>query len=264
MAATGEATSAAVKVTRHAQPGTFGTVTRMSLAGFPPQHGTYEPGGAVRKASKEVTFKHIGKTRRIYVSGRPGTTPAPAVFLLHGAGRTGLSMIDMWQDMARKKGVILIAPDAISGSWTSKDMDAGFVEKAIKAAERIRPIDRERIFLFGHYAGAVHAAKLLNADQAIWRAGALHGGFPGKFAPVARPDAPPFRIYLGTEDHIFSIEDAKRTGQRFSKAGHDTELHAIPGHNHWFYVIGPALAADTWAWFRSQPGPAAKFQRVSN
>ncbi|MGB0507235.1 MAG: hypothetical protein ACPGGK_13650 [Pikeienuella sp.] len=36
----------------------------------------------------------------------------PVVVLFHGAGRSGLSMIDMWQSTARKHGIVLIAPNS--------------------------------------------------------------------------------------------------------------------------------------------------------
>jgi len=37
----------------------------------------------------------------------------PAIILLHGADRDGLSVIDMWASLADREGLILIAPDSV-------------------------------------------------------------------------------------------------------------------------------------------------------
>ena len=101
-----------------------------------------------------------------------------------------------------------------------------------------------------------YAAFLVNRGIGPWRAAALHGGYgpPDQYRPT--PEAPPLRLYLGERDHIFSVEGAQAAAAALAAAGHDTELHLIPDHTHWFYEIGPNLAADAWGWFNRLDDPS--------
>jgi predicted esterase len=184
-----------------------------------------------------------------------GDAPAPVVVLLHGAGRDGLSMLDMWQRVGRTQSLVLIAPEARGKTWAADDLTATRVAAMLDAVAATRAIDRDAVFLFGHSDGARHAAFLANRGIGPWRAVALHGGYGPPSEYRANPGAPPLRLYLGERDHIFSVAGARASATALASAGHETELHLIPGHTHWFYEIGPELAADAWRWFAGMAGP---------
>lgn len=257
--------AAAARPAAPVPPGRFSSVTRRGLSPAEQPAGySYEPGSSVRRAARQAVISHNGQQRTIQIAAQPGRSAAPVVFLLHGSGRNGLSMIDMWLPVARQKGVVLIAPDSPRKNWQAEDMDSAFISLALDAASELRPVDRERVYLFGHSFGAIYASALANSGQTIWKAVALHGGYASGLQTAPKADAPPLRIYLGTEDHLFSAAGAQETGQALAAAGHDVSLHLIPSHTHWFYEIGPRIAADAWSWFRSRPGPAAEPQSFSN
>ncbi|MFB9149805.1 hypothetical protein [Roseovarius ramblicola] len=186
----------------------------------------------------------------------PGEAPAPVVVLLHGAGRDGLSMLEMWQRVGRTRSVVLIAPEAAGQTWSAGDLDAGRIAAMLDDVAGRRAIDRGRVYLFGHSDGARLAALLLNRGIGPWRAAALHAGYGPAGHYLPNPEAAPLRLYLGARDHIFSVAGARASAAALAAAGHETELHLIPGHTHWFYEIGPALAADAWRWFEGVEDPS--------
>jgi predicted esterase len=185
----------------------------------------------------------------------PSGTPTPVVVLLHGANRDGLSMLDMWQRVGRTRSVVLIAPDAPGKTW-AQDITGERISAMLDTIAETRAIDRDHVYLFGHSAGASYAALLVNRGIGPWRAAAVHGGYgpPDQYRPT--PAARPLRIYLGERDRVFSVAGAQAAAEALAAAGHDTELHLIPDHTHWFYEIGPNLAADAWGWFESLDDPS--------
>lgn len=176
--------------------------------------------------------------------------PAPLILLFHGAGRDGLSMIDMWQAVADENGLVLVAIDDINGA-PGEIPDGGFLQQVIEAASAAYPIDRDRMFLFGHSAGAVTAQLVANRVIGPWRGAAVHAGYVNPAQLLRIDDAPPVRHYLGTSDNIFDVEGARISADYMARAGHDFDLILIPGHTHWFYEGGPDFAADAWAWFQT-------------
>jgi acetyl esterase/lipase len=96
------------------------------------------------------------------------------------------------------------------------------------------------------------AQEVLNrAEAGLWQAAAVHAGFAGGVRVGAARAAAPFRVYLGSEDHIFSVAAARESAEAMAAHGHPAELLVIPGHTHWFYEIGPDIAEHAWAWFAS-------------
>ncbi len=81
----------------------------------------------------------------------------------------------------------------------------------------------------------------------------LHAGYAPSKALQRRKTPKPYRLYLGAEDHIFSVETARALGRAMAEAGHDNELVVIPRHTHWLYQVGPQIAEDAWAWLDSLP-----------
>ncbi|WP_294225630.1 hypothetical protein [uncultured Shimia sp.] len=179
--------------------------------------------------------------------------PVPLVVLFHGRDRTGLSMIEMWYETARNNGFAILAPTAPGGNWPYQDPSPQVLEKMITQLDATHLIDRERVYLFGHSAGAVYVQALLNKTQGPWSAGATHGGFlPVEFQII--PQQPkPYKAYVGQFETAFELADIRATGEEMAKRGVENDLIVIPQHTHWFYDIGDQIAADSWAWFKSLP-----------
>ncbi|MBF9048744.1 hypothetical protein GTA62_05130 [Roseobacter sp. HKCCD9010] len=229
--------------------GTFVETDRPDLRPSIPDHFDYNP-------ETRNTVRHRllnGAVPRSFVVYAPviDQGPRPTVLLFHGAGRDAASMIDMWDDVADAEGLMLIAIQAPFSGWPVEAPNGAFIHNVLTQAETTYPIDRERLFLFGHSNGAKMAQVVANRVQGPWRGVASHGGYPDPAWMHRIEEAPPIRSYLGTSDHIFVPAQARLSGSVVATAGHDFELIFIPSHTHWFYEGGPAFAADAWSWFES-------------
>lgn len=175
--------------------------------------------------------------------------PRPLVLLFPGSNRPAMSMIDMWHETARREGVVLAAVDSQPERDAAVTQDAAFILDVLAAAQDRYDIDPDRIYLFGHSAGAKLAQVVVNRIEGPWRAAAVHAGTvpPQWLRPIE--NGAPVRHYLGSSDHIFDVPTGRAVGQEMARMGHDHELIIIPGHTHWFYVAGPQIAQDAWDWF---------------
>src|SRR5271169_2836582 len=66
---------------------------------------------ATKSQKQTLTFGPESRTYYVFApSGLSG--PAPLLLLLHGSGQDGKSLIDVWEELARREGIILVAPDS--------------------------------------------------------------------------------------------------------------------------------------------------------
>src|SRR6185503_12735943 len=79
---------------------------------------------AAQKVGKH-TISFDGKKRDYYllVPEPAPADPVPLVVLLHGSGRDGSSLTGPWQNLAKKSGFAIVAPD--SGNRAGWDVFAG-------------------------------------------------------------------------------------------------------------------------------------------
>ncbi len=200
-----------------------------------------------RGQSRQHELVQDGRSLRFHSYHPRSAHPVPLVVLFHGAGREGLSMIDMWRRTAMREGFALLAPDATGRDWPIGRPDPDAITEMITQLAAQYPIDPARIYLFGHSNGAGYAQVLINGHDGPWQAAALHGG-----AVLGLPRhglGKPVRLYLGDDDHVLSLEDARQSARDFARNGSDSSLVIIPGHTHWFYDIGPQIADASWHWF---------------
>ncbi|MEJ6390399.1 alpha/beta hydrolase [Gymnodinialimonas ulvae] len=181
--------------------------------------------------------------------GGQGEVARPVIILFHGAARDELSMIDMWDDVADANGLLLVSLKSADTRWDLGTDERPLIAAALTQAEATIPIDRDRMFLFGHSNGSIYAQFLAHRADGPWRAVATHAGTLPAEGMRLRDDGPPIRHYLGAYDHIFPMEEARAAALTLSEHGHRSELMVIPLHNHWFYNAGPRIARDAWAWF---------------
>lgn len=194
-----------------------------------------------------------GTTLRRWHAFVPQGRNLPLVILLHGAGRDGLSLMPLWQDLAQRRQVALAAPDAMGRTWPIDHPDPQFLLDIVADMQARADIDPARIYLFGHSDGAAYAMTLLNRTLGPWRGAALHAGYvpPDRLKPAQT--ALPLRLYLGDRDQIFSVPGAQSATSTLARMGHAVQLTVLPDHDHWLYDIGPNLAADAWNWLDGLP-----------
>jgi predicted esterase len=174
-----------------------------------------------------------------------------AIVLLHGSNRDGRAMLDMWQQLGLSENITLIAPNAtVSAGWHPYSDSQTFFDALLVEASKTYAFDPNQVYLFGHSAGAIHALSLANSGG-NWRAVAVHAGGLSPYWYGAPDRYAPVRLYIGDKDHIFPLQEVRDQAKKLAEAGHNTELVVIPNHTHWYYVIGPKLAADAWHFFKA-------------
>lgn len=234
-----------------AEPGVFEVIERPDLRPRAPASVEYTS-PQIEGADPQVTLTGVMPHRWHLFAPTASTTDAnPVVILFHGAGRDSLSMIDQWQQVALDEGVVLIGLNAPPGGWPFETPNGELLSGILDQANGVVPLDRDRVFLYGHSAGSIMAQVVANRVASPWRGVATHAGTvnPGFLHRI--DNAPPVRHYLGTSDGIFDTATARLAGELVAQTGHDHTLVLIPGHTHWYYEGGPAFAAEAWKWFES-------------
>lgn len=219
------------------------------LFGFRPTAGqfSYEPNN-VPADSYILTHQNTERTWHGYYAGN-SETPRPTILLLHGTGRSGLAMIDMWLEIAKKEDLILIAPDAASArGWNYGDDGPKFLNAILAASQY--PIDQNNIFVFGHSAGAAYSHMLANRTDGPWRAMSAHAGYLRQEDLTKRTGTLPIQFLLGEEDNNFDTQTGIISAQAFAELGHETHFISIAEHTHWYYAEANKLNAIAWAYFQ--------------
>lgn len=201
----------------------------------------------------KMGFSNTKSTRTYNSFGPTEGDKRPVIVLLHGAGRNGRSMLDMWKDIAQKENIILLAPNAgPSGDWSLID-DAIFVtETMIEDAKNHYPIDTDRIYLSGHSNGGKFAIRLTNLGIGSWAATHVHAATLWQGTVLPSKSRTPIQSHIGEHDQIFPLNEVKNMAKALVRAGHDLELNIIPNHDHWFYEIGPKISLEAWSFFSRQ------------
>ena len=133
----------------------------------PPQHSRSD------RADRPLRIS-IRSARRLrdYYLFIPGSIapdmPAPVLLLLHGSYSTPLDVLPQWTEVAEHAGIILVAPKSFADyGWRIHDDPPALLRDIVDDLAARRPIDRRRLYLFGHPAGAVHALMLGLSSHSI-------------------------------------------------------------------------------------------------
>lgn len=220
---------------------------------------------AKEKATK-LTFDFNGQTRILFafVPNREG--PLPVVVLLHGSGRDGQIMIEMWKDLAAREGIILAAPNSFnSAEWNTTLDPPEFLHAVVAQVQATHAIDESRIYLFGHSGGAVYGLLLAIIDSEYFAATAVHAGkllpqFYDAF-PYAKQRMP-IAICVGDQDAGFPVTQVLETKRVMESNGFHVNVSVIPNHDHNYYGIANEINSKAWNFLKNAKlkPPAAESQ----
>jgi len=203
-----------------------------------------------REMATRNTFEFAGNTRTFYTFLPKAEGPLPLVLLLHGSGRNGQVMVDAWAALAAREHFIVAAPDAYeSSAWNIKADPPDFLHAVVDQVEAKHAVDRNRIYLFGHSAGAEYALILAIIDSHYFAAIVLHAGalmtdhaklfsYAGRRMPIA--------IWVGDQDPLFPLDSVTATKKEFEANGFPIILSVIPNHDHNYYAISNEINAGAW------------------
>jgi predicted esterase len=164
--------------------------------------------------------------------------PAPLLLLLHGSGGDGDSLVREWRRAADTHGIILIAPNAAE----------------IDDASAHYHVDRSRLYLFGHSAGACWALQLVLLDPDLFAAVAVHAGLIPIEAHGLIDQArgfTPIQIQVGTHDRFFPVSMVRTTVDKLASSGFQVELIEIPRHDHDYYSASKRINSTAWEFLQN-------------
>jgi poly(3-hydroxybutyrate) depolymerase len=225
---------------------------------------------AADKATK-ATFGSGGRTRTYYLlvpdSAKKAGSP-PLVVLLHGSGRDGKSLLDPWTPLAKKEGIVLVAPDAMTPQgWRVPEDGPDFLYDLVELIANQIDIDRRRVYIFGHSAGAGHGLVMALLESEYFAAVAVHAGaLPGSNAPMMDRAArkTPVAIWVGTEDPLFPLPVVRATRDALKAHGFQPRLTELAGHNHMYYNRAGLINEQVWAFLKEIQLPnEPKYERYS-
>ena len=217
-------------------------------------HGTT---GAQQVAERPTRMSiRSGHRWRDYFLFVPGSiapdTPAPVLLLLHGSYSTPFDVLPQWTDVAQRAGVILAAPKSIDVyGWRIHDDAPALLRDIVDDIATRRPVDRRRLYLFGHSGGAVHALTLGLLESQYFAAIAVHAGAfrdRGSFNAIqaARRKIPVW-ITIGDRDQFFTMKDVTSTEAALRNAGIPVVLTVIKVHDHSYTDVAPSVNRAAWA-----------------
>lgn len=225
------------------------TLTIASLAGATP--ALAEP--AIQAVSS-------GGTKRSYYLYAPASiersAAAPLLVLLHGSGSDGRSMLREWTSLADSQGLVLVAPNATSlVGWRIREDGPEFLRDVVEAVAAQININRQRVYLFGFSAGAVHALTIGAIESEYFAALAIYAGsWRDRESFVALKFARrriPVGLFIGDVDPLFSMPSVLSTKAAFEKAGHLVLLEVLPRQGHIYAAVSARVNRDAWEFLRS-------------
>ncbi|MCA1626838.1 MAG: dienelactone hydrolase family protein [Acidobacteria bacterium] len=208
--------------------------------------------------SKE-TLTLVGKKRTYYLYIPPNLGPqtsVPLLVTLHGSGRDGKSLVEKWKDLAAKEGFIVAGPDAAdSRSWNVPQDGPDFLRDLVEALKAKHPINAQRVYLFGHSAGAGFALFMSLFESEYFAATAIHAGAlrPEDFKVIGYAKRKtPIAILVGTDDPFFPLAAVRATRDELNKHGFNAQLTEVPKHNHWYYDRAGEFNRSLWDFLKQQ------------
>ena len=210
----------------------------------------YDYSPAVDEREK-INFKYQNKVRSYFVYvPKSSNKELPVVVALHGAGRSGSSMIDAWKECSNKYGLMIVAPNGIGNNWDVATDDSSFIEEAIKDAVNKSGVKVTQKYLFGHSNGARKALALAAFYPELYTAIVAHAGtlpeLSKTLSKFSATEKPKVGLFLGDSDHIFSIDSARETAAWFEKHGYPTSLYIMKNHSHWYYEDFNRINKSVW------------------
>ena len=209
-------------------------------------------------AARRESFEYSGINRTFYLfaSESAGSGPAPLLVLLHGSGGEGRDMVAAWQQLAASEGFVVVGPDARDRkAWQIRADGPAYVHQLVDAVEARHPIDRQRLYLFGHSGGAVYALTLSMIESEFFAATAVHAGaWRTSREFIAVPHARrkiPIAIFIGDRDEYFPSQSARNTQAALLEAGHDVRLTIMPRHTHNYWKVAADLNRDAWQFMKA-------------
>lgn len=158
--------------------------------------------------------------------------PAPLAVMLHGAGGSGRSTMDVLRPFADARGLVLLAPDSRRETWdvivSHYGRDVAFVDRALESVFSRVAVDPARVAVGGFSDGASYALSLgvMNGDLFTH----VIAFSPGFLAPRRQQGKPRVYVSHGVHDRVLPVAACSRkVVPRLESAGYDVLYREFGG-----------------------------------
>jgi dienelactone hydrolase len=185
------------------------------------------------------------------------TVISPAILLLRGAGDNAGDFIKPWEGLAKKEGIVLIAPQ-LDRDKKFEDVAMGVFRCIIGDASKQAAIDPKRIYVFGHSAGGYLAYDAATLDSQFYAAVAVHGmEINADYTWIVKraQRKTPIAIYIGDRDEFFSLDRVRKTRDLLQNAGFSVHYVEPKNHGHDYYYLSDRINQDAWEFLKDKQLP---------
>jgi predicted esterase len=187
------------------------------------------------------------------------SVPRPLLLALHGGGRDGASQIELWKPLAERERIIILAPNSlkppfIEATWFAPDNGQNLISK-IEDVLKHYPVERNRIYCFGHSVGATKALDWGFHNRHFFAAVALHSPMQasGIYQFKAEPDSRrlPLGVWVGEQNYDSNWHCASALQYAYKEHPNlSLDLKVIPQHRHNDIYTRPGLTDEIWAFLK--------------
>lgn len=174
----------------------------------------------------------------------------PVLILLHGAGDQAENFAQAWKSKAKKKQIVLIAPqlprDATLESHIPKILPC--LVDDVRKNESVS-LDSHRIYVFGYSMGGYLAYDAALLDSDYFAAAAVHAmGIADDYLTIIdrAKRKIPIAISIGDHDQLVSLPQVRKTSDLLKKSGFPVEYKEIFNHSHNYYEMSDTINDDVW------------------
>jgi poly(3-hydroxybutyrate) depolymerase len=215
----------------------------------------------------EKTQIDFGGQKRTYYYFVPASVKpndaAPLLLLLHGSGQNGESLVKTWKDLAAKEGIILAGPDAINPRyWDSSADSADFLLAVITDLMAGNLVDPERLYIFGHSAGAKYGLLMGLLESQYFAAVAVHAGSlqPNEYQLTKQATRKiPMAIWAGQWDEIVPLDEVTATVDALKREGFTVRLTQMNRHTHNYYATADEVNYAVWQFLKDRRNSNPQF-----
>lgn len=218
------------------------------------------PDRSARAASITKETLKIDRAERTYYMFVPdsvGPEPVPLVITLHGSGRDGRPLVELFRAVASKERFIVVGPDATDRRGWQVPVDGpDFLYFLIEAVKARHALDGRRVYLFGHSAGASFALTMGLIESEYFAGVAAHAVAlqpQGREQLLAARRKLPVVLLHGTNDSTIPIDAARRTRDALIEAGFPVDYRELPQYEHnTIYTRGDSVIGPVWESLKKQ------------
>ena len=158
--------------------------------------------------------------------------------------------MEKWARLAEKRGFIVAGLDALDPkTWRAPADGPAVLQTLVNSLTEEFPIDRQRVYLFGHSGGAVFTLVMSLMESEYFAAAAIHAGALGPtqydIVELASRNIP-IKILVGDGDRFFPVASVESTATVLREHGIPVEVEIIRGHDHWYYDRAGTFNKSVW------------------